>query len=351
MSPRQVRELIPEAGGARRRGLRAAPTSAASTSSSAACSARAWPRPPGSTRRPRGSASGCAPGSCTSRRTSCDHPTAFFGSPASLRRRTTRRGPRKDVERHPGARRRVRTPRGRSAPPGVGGRRLDPARAAPDRGQAGAARRRLPRGGRRRGGTLLDSVDLQEAMFEAGASSGLMAGLFTGGIALPHIARLPAMGNADLVDRFVRPTLAGETDRLARGHRARRRLRRRRHPHHRGARRRPLRRQRRQDLHHQRRPRRLRDHRGPHRRPRPRRRLAARRRGRHARLHRRPVAAQDGLALLRHRRAVLRRRAGPGRQPGRPGERRLLPDRRAVRGRADRASPCTPTASRPARSS
>src|SRR4051794_8618770 len=58
------------------------------------------------------------------------------------------------------------------------------------------------------GGTLLDSLDLQEAMFEAGASSGLMAGLFTSGIALPHIA---ATGNADLVDRFVRPTLAGET--------------------------------------------------------------------------------------------------------------------------------------------
>jgi len=57
------------------------------------------------------------------------------------------------------------------------------------------------------GGTLLDSVDLQEAMFEAGASSGLMAGLFTSGIALPHIV---ASGNADLIDRFVRPTLAGE---------------------------------------------------------------------------------------------------------------------------------------------
>ena len=45
-------------------------------------------------------------------------------------------------------------------------------------------------------------------MFEAGASSGLMAGLFTGGIALPHLA---ASGNPDLLDRFVRPTLAGET--------------------------------------------------------------------------------------------------------------------------------------------
>ena len=57
------------------------------------------------------------------------------------------------------------------------------------------------------GGNLLDSVDLQEGMFGAGASSGLMAGLFTCGIALPHIA---ASGNADLIDRFVRPTLAGE---------------------------------------------------------------------------------------------------------------------------------------------
>jgi acyl-CoA dehydrogenase len=62
------------------------------------------------------------------------------------------------------------------------------------------------------GGTLLDSVDLQEAMFAEGASSGLMAGLFTAGIALPHIVASARDGqNADLVDRFVRPTLAGET--------------------------------------------------------------------------------------------------------------------------------------------
>ncbi|GAA4373551.1 acyl-CoA dehydrogenase family protein [Nocardioides caricicola] len=58
------------------------------------------------------------------------------------------------------------------------------------------------------GGDLVDTIDLQEGMFEAGASSGLMAGLFTGGIALPHLA---AHGSPDLVDRFVRPTLAGET--------------------------------------------------------------------------------------------------------------------------------------------
>jgi acyl-CoA dehydrogenase len=62
------------------------------------------------------------------------------------------------------------------------------------------------------GGDLLDSLALQEAMFDAGASSGLMAGLFTAGIALPHLVADWASGDAgsaDRVDRFVRPTLAG----------------------------------------------------------------------------------------------------------------------------------------------
>ncbi|MGA8847585.1 MAG: acyl-CoA dehydrogenase family protein [Nocardioides sp.] len=57
------------------------------------------------------------------------------------------------------------------------------------------------------GGDLLDTTDLQEGMFSAGASSGLMAALFTHGIALPHIV---SSGNPHLIDRFVRPTLAGE---------------------------------------------------------------------------------------------------------------------------------------------
>ena len=57
------------------------------------------------------------------------------------------------------------------------------------------------------GGSLLDAVDLTEGMLAAGASSGLLAGLLTSGIALPHVA---AVGPPDLVDRFVRPTLAGE---------------------------------------------------------------------------------------------------------------------------------------------
>jgi acyl-CoA dehydrogenase len=57
------------------------------------------------------------------------------------------------------------------------------------------------------GGSLLDSVALQEAFFEAGGSSGLAAALFTGGIALPHMA---AHGTPQHVDAYVRPTLAGE---------------------------------------------------------------------------------------------------------------------------------------------
>jgi acyl-CoA dehydrogenase len=56
------------------------------------------------------------------------------------------------------------------------------------------------------GGDLLDSVAMQEAFFEAGGSSGLAAALFTGGIALPHLA---ARGTPAQVDSFVRPVLAG----------------------------------------------------------------------------------------------------------------------------------------------
>ena len=57
------------------------------------------------------------------------------------------------------------------------------------------------------GGDLVDVVTVLEAMVEAGASSGFLAALFTHSIALPHIV---AAGDADLIDRFVRPTLAGE---------------------------------------------------------------------------------------------------------------------------------------------
>jgi acyl-CoA dehydrogenase len=57
------------------------------------------------------------------------------------------------------------------------------------------------------GGDLVDVVTMMEAMVAAGASSGLLAALFTHSIALPHIV---ASGNEDLIDRFVRPTLTGE---------------------------------------------------------------------------------------------------------------------------------------------
>jgi acyl-CoA dehydrogenase len=57
------------------------------------------------------------------------------------------------------------------------------------------------------GGDGLDVIAMEEAFFDAGASSGLMAGLYTHGIALPHIV---ANGSPELIDRYVRPTLAGE---------------------------------------------------------------------------------------------------------------------------------------------
>lgn len=57
------------------------------------------------------------------------------------------------------------------------------------------------------GGDLLDTIVVSEAMLTAGASTGLLAGLFTHGIAVPHIID---SGNTELIDRFVRPTLAGE---------------------------------------------------------------------------------------------------------------------------------------------
>jgi acyl-CoA dehydrogenase len=57
------------------------------------------------------------------------------------------------------------------------------------------------------GGDLLDVTAMQEAFFEAGGSSGLAAGLFTHGIALPHLV---ANGTDDLKERYARPTLAGE---------------------------------------------------------------------------------------------------------------------------------------------
>jgi len=57
------------------------------------------------------------------------------------------------------------------------------------------------------GGNVVDSTTVSEELLYAGASSGLLASLFTHGIAVPHIA---ASGNADLIDRYVKPTLTGD---------------------------------------------------------------------------------------------------------------------------------------------
>lgn len=57
------------------------------------------------------------------------------------------------------------------------------------------------------GGDLADAVLICEEMHQAGASGGLFASLFTNGIALPHLV---AAGDRDQIEKWVRPTLAGE---------------------------------------------------------------------------------------------------------------------------------------------
>jgi acyl-CoA dehydrogenase len=56
------------------------------------------------------------------------------------------------------------------------------------------------------GGDLLDSLLVTEEIIRSGGSSGLVAALFTHGIALPHMV---AADDPGLIDRYVRPTLAG----------------------------------------------------------------------------------------------------------------------------------------------
>lgn len=57
------------------------------------------------------------------------------------------------------------------------------------------------------GGDAIDAAIVTEEILAGGGSSGVCAALFTHGIALPHIL---AAGDAALVERYVRPTLAGE---------------------------------------------------------------------------------------------------------------------------------------------
>ncbi|MFM9133936.1 MAG: acyl-CoA dehydrogenase family protein [bacterium] len=68
------------------------------------------------------------------------------------------------------------------------------------------------------GGDLVDVVVMTEALLEAGGSGGVVAGLFSHGIALPHVVdeihrrrdRGDGAGASHLEDRVVRPVLAGE---------------------------------------------------------------------------------------------------------------------------------------------
>ena len=184
------------------------------------------------------------------------------------------------------------------------------------------------------GGTLIDACAMQQGFMEGGWSGGLMASAFTHGIAIPHIIQ---NGSQELIDTYARPVLAGDmigslavtepgagsdvaniatkavrdgdhyvingaktfitssvrgdfvTTAVRTGEAGRARH------------------------------------------------LDDRRTQGHARVHRLPQARQDGLAGVRHRRAVLRGRAGPGRQPDRPGEPRLLLHRPELRLRADLA--------------
>jgi acyl-CoA dehydrogenase len=57
------------------------------------------------------------------------------------------------------------------------------------------------------GGDVLDTVVVAEQIMLSGGSGGLLAGLLTHGIALPHIV---AAGDPYQVDTFVRPVLAGD---------------------------------------------------------------------------------------------------------------------------------------------
>jgi acyl-CoA dehydrogenase len=77
-------------------------------------------------------------------------------------------------------------------------------RRAAEAGLLGAAFPESVGGG---GGDLLASMLITEELIRAGASSGLCAALFTHGIAIPHIL---AAGDPAQIDRWVRPTLAGE---------------------------------------------------------------------------------------------------------------------------------------------
>jgi acyl-CoA dehydrogenase len=75
---------------------------------------------------------------------------------------------------------------------------------AADAGLLGVA---FPESAGGQGGNGIDAAIVTEELLHNGASGGLLASLMTHGIALPHIIN---SGSAALIDRYARPTLAGE---------------------------------------------------------------------------------------------------------------------------------------------
>jgi acyl-CoA dehydrogenase len=74
-------------------------------------------------------------------------------------------------------------------------------------GQAGLLGANFPEAVGGGGGDGADAVIVCEELHEAGTPGGVFASLLTCGIATPHMI---ASGDARLIDKFVRPTLAGE---------------------------------------------------------------------------------------------------------------------------------------------
>ena len=74
-------------------------------------------------------------------------------------------------------------------------------------GAAGLLGANFPEAAGGGGGDGADAVIICEELNEAGVPGGVFASLFTCGIAVPHMI---ASGDARLIDKFVRPTLAGE---------------------------------------------------------------------------------------------------------------------------------------------
>jgi acyl-CoA dehydrogenase len=65
----------------------------------------------------------------------------------------------------------------------------------------------FPEEGGGAGGTSVDSLVVTEEIIRSGGSSGLVAGLFTHGIGLPHLVEA---GDPALIDKVAEPVLAGE---------------------------------------------------------------------------------------------------------------------------------------------